>query len=59
MECFCPVFANTIIIKLVPTDKDSPGFCKLDHDNIVPINYNEFQSKFRNLIARTDTVPSL
>ena len=55
----CPVYAYKNMIRLVPADEDSPAFCKLEHDdNIVPITYNEFQSKFRNLISRTGRDPS-
>ena len=55
----CPVFAYKNMVKLLPADKESPAFCKLVHGNIVPITYNEFQSKFRELIGKTGRDPSL
>ena len=61
-SCLCPVTAYKNIISKVAASQSDTGFCVLcgsKNATLVPLIYSQFQTKFRDLIARTgrDTFP--
>ena len=55
-SCLCPVTAYKNMISKVAASQSDPAFCVFSGSKkatLVPLIYSQFQTKFRDLIART------